>query len=102
MMPAWLSSLEVTNATFAIVEPIVYLGALIDRVSAMIQGFAMEKTIHYLLFKFVSGDGSRMDHEHDRLEWCDIKQALEKLTGSPIGEVEMIERAERWLARHGG
>ncbi|MBI4100918.1 NUDIX domain-containing protein [Candidatus Microgenomates bacterium] len=77
-----------------------YLGSLCwTRTKSKSTGRPVDKTVHYFLFEHVSGDGSKMDNEHDRLEWYTSESAQERLAKGPKGEDEIIRRADRFLQR---
>lgn len=53
--------------------------------------------VHYFLMKYISGDGSGMDDEHDRLDWLVAEEAIKKLAAIPKQEDKIVGRAERYL-----
>ena len=57
-----------------------------------------EKTTHYFLMKHLSGDGSKMDWEHDALHWYGFAEAVQKLNGGYKAEHRFLGRAERALS----
>ncbi|MBI3983709.1 NUDIX domain-containing protein [Candidatus Microgenomates bacterium] len=76
-----------------------YLGSVVK--GEKWSGGYYEKTTHYFLFKHLSGDGSAMDSEHDRLEWHEAQAAHDKLASGRTGlikaEQDIIYRATELL-----
>ena len=60
------------------------------------RGRRIHKTVHFHLFRFVSGDTADHDHEVDDARWIPLREARTAL--SYPGEREMIERAMSKLA----
>lgn len=89
---------EVKEESGLDVEIEKYLGALHKVYFEDNPGWNVDRVTHYFLCKFLSGDGSQMDHEHDSLEWCTAETAIEKLKKHPKQESEIIERAEKYFA----
>lgn len=79
------------------VEVEKYLGALHHVYFEENPGWNVDRVIHYFLCKYLDGDGSSMDHEHDALEWYTASEAMEKLKKHPKQENEIIERAEKYF-----
>ena len=59
-------------------------------------GRRIHKTVHFHLFRFVSGDTADHDHEVDDARWISLEEARTAL--SYPGERDMIERAMSKLA----
>lgn len=55
------------------------------------------KTVHFHLFRYVSGSTDDHDHEVDEARWMPMSEALTAL--SYAGEREMVERAMAMLER---
>jgi len=59
-------------------------------------GRRIHKTVHFHLFRYLSGDTADHDHEVDDARWMPLEEARSRL--SFPGEREMIERALSKLA----
>ena len=59
-------------------------------------GRRIHKTVHFHLFRYLSGDTADHDHEVDEARWIPLEEARSRL--SYPGEREMIERAMSILA----
>jgi 8-oxo-dGTP pyrophosphatase MutT (NUDIX family) len=62
-------------------------------------GRTIDKTVHFYLFDFETGDTADHDHEVDDARWMPLRQARRRL--SYPGERAMIERALSILAANG-
>jgi 8-oxo-dGTP pyrophosphatase MutT (NUDIX family) len=85
---------EVREETGIDAEHVTALGAV--RYFYRRGGRRVHKTVHFHLFRFVSGDTADHDHEVDDARWIPLEQARTRL--SYPGEREMIERALSKLA----
>ncbi len=56
------------------------------------------KVVHYFLMEHVSGDGQAQDGEMERVHWCPLEEAAERLTFD--GERRVVREAERLLPSH--
>jgi 8-oxo-dGTP pyrophosphatase MutT (NUDIX family) len=57
------------------------------------------KTVHFHLFRYLSGHTADHDHEVDEARWIPLEEALTKL--SYPGERQMVERAMSELGANG-
>lgn len=78
------------------VKIICYLGAL-HRLWESKPKWPIDKTMHFFLALYQSGNASDMDHEHDEVVWLPAKTAIECLSKGPKDEAEIIRRAEIYL-----
>jgi 8-oxo-dGTP pyrophosphatase MutT (NUDIX family) len=62
-------------------------------------GRRIDKTVHFYLFDYETGDTADHDHEVDDARWMPLRQARRRL--SYPGERAMIERALSILAANG-
>jgi 8-oxo-dGTP diphosphatase len=62
-------------------------------------GRRIDKTVHFYLCEFESGDPADHDHEVDDARWIPLREARRRLSYS--GERAMIERALSILAANG-
>jgi 8-oxo-dGTP pyrophosphatase MutT (NUDIX family) len=77
-----------------------YLGSLHHSWVSEKLGRAIDKTVHFFLFRQTGGDSADMDKEHDALEWFPAEEAKEKLNSIPRrDEAAIIDRAEAWLRK---
>lgn len=70
-------------------------GRWVDR-----NGRLIDKTNHYFLARWTGGLAP-MDDEHDRLDWMEAAEAMEKLDRVLKGEAEILRRAELFLGVFG-
>ena len=80
---------EVREETGIDAEHVGELGAV--RYSYRRDGRRIDKTVHFHLFRYVSGSTADHDHEVDDARWMPLEEALTAL--SFPGERRMIERA---------
>jgi 8-oxo-dGTP pyrophosphatase MutT (NUDIX family) len=85
---------EVREETGITADHVAPLGAV--RYTYRRGGRRIHKTVHFHLFRFVSGDTADHDHEVDDARWIPLQEARTAL--SYPGEREMIERAMSKLA----
>ncbi|MBU6389851.1 NUDIX domain-containing protein [Patescibacteria group bacterium] len=74
-----------------------YLGAIHDAWHSEKEDRDIDKTTHYFLCRYISGNSSMMDQEHDELQWLPADQAKGKLSLTPKYEALIIERAEKYI-----
>jgi ADP-ribose pyrophosphatase YjhB (NUDIX family) len=75
---------------------LVYLGGF-QAAWTSHNGMDIDKVTHYFLCRWTDGDGSKMDSEHDELQWYSAEEAIQKLSQLPKREDEIIRRAENFI-----
>lgn len=88
---------EIKEETGLEIKTIKYLGALRHVYFEDNPGWDVDRVIHYFLCRFLKGNSSQMDNEHDELEWYTAEEAIKKLKIHPKQENEIIERAEKYF-----
>lgn len=90
---------EIREEAGLIAEPVVYLGMIHFHFYEDAEGIDYDKTNHYFLCKYVSGDGTEMDAEHDEVYWLEADEAIAKFLTLSDRETLAIDRGEVIIAR---